>query len=156
MIARLRGTLIEKTPPELVIDVQGVGYELSASMTTHYSLPATGEPIELFTHMVVREDAQLLYGFATQSERKLFRLLLSVTGVGAKVALSILSGMTPDECLQCLATKDVARLTKVPGIGKKTAERLVFDLKDKVQSSLDVSAAGAGTASSESGGSARA
>jgi len=136
VISRLRGTLIEKTPPGLVIDVQGVGYELNASMTTHYVLPSMGEPVELFTHMVVREDAQLLFGFATRSEKRLFQLLLSVTGVGAKVALSVLSGMTADEFLACVATKDVTRLTKVPGIGKKTAERLVFDLKDKVEASM--------------------
>lgn len=143
MISRLRGTLIEKTPPGLVIDVQGVGYELDASMTTHYALPMTGEPVELFTHMVVREDAQLLFGFATRSEKRLFRLLLSVNGVGAKVALSILSGMTSDEFLACVASNDATRLTKVPGIGKKTAERLVFDLKDKVEASMDVGAGGA-------------
>ena len=155
MISRLRGTLIEKTPPGLIIDVQGVGYELDASMTTHYALPMIGEPVELFTHMVVREDAQLLFGFATRSEKKLFRLLLSVTGVGAKVALSILSGMTSDEFLACVATKDVARLTKVPGIGKKTAERLVFDLKDKVEASIDTSANSNGATSSANTGSAR-
>ncbi len=139
MISRLRGILIEKSPPELVVDVGGVGYELGASMTTHYALPALGQEIEIFTHMVVREDAQLLYGFATQNERRLFRLLLSVNGVGAKVALSILSGMTPDEFLACVVNKDVVRLTKVPGIGKKTAERLVFDLKDKVDVSTRAS-----------------
>jgi len=139
VIGRLRGTLLEKSPPALLLDVQGVGYELDASMTTHYALPACGEPLELFTHLQVREDAHRLYGFATQSERRLFRLLLSVNGVGAKVALSILSGMTPDEFLHCVATPDISRLTKVPGIGKKTAERLVFDLKDKVNASVDLS-----------------
>ena len=151
MISRLRGTLLEKTPPGLVIDVQGVGYELDASMTTHYALPTTGEPVELFTHMVVREDAQLLFGFATRSEKRLFRLLLSVNGVGAKVALSILSGMTSDEFLACVATKDVARLTKVPGIGKKTAERLVFDLKDKVEAATDAQASGGASTPADSG-----
>jgi len=156
VIGRLRGTLLEKTPPGLLIDVQGVGYELDASMTTHYALPKTGDPVELFTHLVVREDAQLLYGFATLSERRLFRLLLSVNGVGAKVALSILSGMTPDEFLQCVATSDIARLTKVPGIGKKTAERLVFDLKDKVDAPLDAAGGGLGAASGGATGSARA
>jgi len=156
VISRLSGTLLEKTPPGLVIDVQGVGYQLDASMTTHYALPVTGETVELFTHMVVREDAQLLFGFATRSERKLFRLLLSVNGVGAKVALSILSGMTPDEFLSCVATKDVTRLTKVPGIGKKTAERLVFDLKDKVEASMDVSSNVGGSDANEESGSARA
>jgi len=132
VIGRLRGKLIEKTPPALLVDVHGVCYELDASMTTHYVLPGLGAEVELFTHLVVREDAQLLYGFATPAERRLFRLLLSVNGVGAKVALSILSGMTADEFFQAVASNDIARLTKVPGIGKKTAERVVFDLKDKV------------------------
>ena len=156
MISRLRGNLIEKTPPGLVIDVQGVGYELDASMNTHYALPAVGEVVELFTVMVVREDAQLLFGFSTRSEKRLFRLLLSVNGVGAKVALSILSGMTPDEFLACVATKDVTRLTKVPGIGKKTAERLVFDLKDKVEASIDVSTGANGSSTTSANGSFRA
>ncbi len=156
MIGRLKGILLEKTPPGLVVDVHGVGYELDASMTTHYALPVAGETVELFTHMVVREDAQLLYGFATLSERRLFRLLLSVNGVGAKVALSILSGMTPDEFLTCVATGDSHRLTKVPGIGKKTAERLVFDLKDKVEAASESAGAGHGATASPSAGSARA
>jgi len=155
VIGRLKGVILEKTPPGLVVDVQGVGYELDASMTTHYALAAVGQPVELFTHMVVREDAQLLYGFATQSERRLFRLLLSVNGVGAKVALSILSGMTSDEFLACVVTQDIARLTKVPGIGKKTAERLVFDLKDKVEASADLPGVGHGSATDAGAGSQR-
>lgn len=132
MIGRLTGKLIEKNPPSLVLDVQGVGYEVDAPMSTHYALPALNENIALFTHLVVREDAQLLYGFATRTERVLFRALLKVNGVGAKVALSILSGMSADEFLACIASKDVAALTRVPGIGKKTAERLLVELQDKV------------------------
>jgi len=156
VIGRLNGTILEKTPPGLVVDVQGVGYELNASMTTHYALPAAGQSVQLFTHMVVREDAQLLYGFATQSERRLFRLLLTVNGVGAKVALSILSGMTPDEFLACVVTQDVTRLTKVPGIGKKTAERLVFDLKDKVEATAELPGLGGENAAQPAAGSAKA
>jgi Holliday junction DNA helicase RuvA len=134
MIGRLTGNLLEKNPPSLLVDVQGVGYEVDAPMSTFYALPAVGEVVALFTHMVVREDAQLLYGFATRTERVLFRALLKVNGVGAKVALAILSGMNTDEFLSCVATKDVTALTRVPGIGKKTAERLLVELQDKVES----------------------
>lgn len=134
MIGRLTGVLLEKNPPSLLIDVQGVGYEVDAPMSTFYSLPALGESVALFTHLVVREDAQLLFGFATRTERVLFRALLKVNGVGAKVALSILSGLSTDEFLSCIATKDVAALVRVPGIGKKTAERLLIELQDKVES----------------------
>lgn len=132
MIGRLTGTLLEKNPPALLIDVQGVGYEVDAPMSTFYALPATGETVALLTHLVVREDAQLLYGFASSTERVLFRALLKVNGVGAKVALAILSGLSTDEFLSCVATKDVAALVRVPGIGKKTAERLLVELQDKV------------------------
>lgn len=137
MIGRLTGKLVEKNPPSLVLDVQGVGYEVDAPMSTHYALPGLNESIALFTHMVVREDAQLLYGFSTRTERVLFRALLKVNGVGAKVALSILSGMNSDEFLSCVTNKDVAALTRVPGIGKKTAERLLVELQDKV-GTLDI------------------
>ncbi len=137
MIGRLTGKLVEKNPPSLVLDVQGVGYEVDAPMSTHYALPALNESVALFTHLVVREDAQLLYGFATRTERVLFRALLKVNGVGAKVALSILSGMNSDEFLACVTNKDVAALTRVPGIGKKTAERLLVELQDKV-GTLDI------------------
>lgn len=137
MIGRLTGKLVEKNPPSLVLDVQGVGYEVDAPMSTHYALPALNESIALFTHMVVREDAQLLYGFATRTERVLFRALLKVNGIGAKVALSILSGMSADEFLACVMNKDLAALTRVPGIGKKTAERLLVELQDKV-GTLDI------------------
>ncbi len=131
MIGRLTGSLLEKNPPTLLLDVQGVGYEVDAPMSTFYSLPALGETAALFTHMVVREDAQLLYGFATRTERVLFRGLLKVNGVGAKVALAILSNMSADEFIACVATKDVNALVRVPGIGKKTAERLLVELQDK-------------------------
>ncbi len=134
MIGRLTGSLLEKNPPTLVLDVQGVGYEVDAPMSTFYALPALGENVSLLTHMVVREDAQLLYGFATRTERVLFRALLKVNGVGAKVALSILSGMSADEFISCVATKDITALVRVPGIGKKTAERLLIELQDKFDS----------------------
>jgi Holliday junction DNA helicase RuvA len=146
VIGRIKGILIEKNPPGLVIDVQGLGYELEATMPTFYGLPATGNTVELHTHLIVREDAHLLFGFATQAERSVFRALLKVSGVGAKVALSILSGMTSDEFLACIAKKDVAALTKVPGIGKKTAERLIVEMHDKVEK-LGGSATLAGTPS---------
>jgi len=134
MIGRLEGTLLEKNPPALLVDVQGIGYEVDVPMSTFYSLPATGEPMALLVHMVVREDAMLLYGFGTSLERTLFRALLKVNGVGAKVALSILSGMSADEFLACVAREDADALVRVPGIGKKTAERLLVELKDRVAS----------------------
>lgn len=132
MIGRLSGTLLEKNPPAILIDVQGVGYEVDVPMSTFYGLPEAGQSVELHTHFVVREDAQLLFGFATKRERALFRALLKVNGVGAKVALSILSGLTAEEFFQCVAAKDAVALTRVPGIGKKTAERLLVEMHDKV------------------------
>lgn len=132
MIGRLTGVLLEKNPPSLLVDVQGVGYEVDVPMSTFYALPAQGESVALFTHLVVREDAQLLYGFGSRTERVLFRALLKVNGVGAKVALAILSGLSTDEFLSCIASKDVSALVRVPGIGKKTAERLLVELQDKV------------------------
>ncbi|MFK8083144.1 MAG: Holliday junction branch migration protein RuvA [Granulosicoccus sp.] len=144
MIGRLTGTLLEKNPPSLVIDVQGVGYEVDAPMSTFYALPQANEAVSLFTHLVVREDAQLLYGFGTRTERVLFRALLKVNGIGAKVALSILSGMSTDEFLACISTKDVNALVRVPGIGKKTAERLLVELQDKVDA-LDIGGLPTGT-----------
>ena len=144
MKGRLTGKLLEKNPPSLLLDVQGVGYEVDAPMSTFYALPQVNETISLFTHLVVREDAQLLYGFASRTERVLFRALLKVNGVGAKVALSILSGMSTDEFLSCVATKDVTALCRVPGIGKKTAERLLVELQDKVDS-LEVGGLPTGT-----------
>lgn len=132
MIGRLTGTLVRKEPPSLLLDVGGVGYELEAPMSTFYDLPASGENVVLFTHLVVREDAHLLYGFTRESQRQLFRNLLKVNGVGPRVALAVLSGLTEQELLTCLAHEDIARLTKVPGIGRKTAERLVIEMRDKV------------------------
>ena len=132
MIGRINGTLVEKNPPAVLVSVQGVGYEVDVPMSTFYGLPELGQPVELHTHFVVREDAQLLFGFATKRERALFRALLKVNGVGAKVALSILSGMTAEEFFKCVASKDAVALTRVPGIGKKTAERLLVEMADKV------------------------
>lgn len=132
MIGRLSGFLLEKNPPAILINVQGVGYEVDVPMSTFYGLPEIGEPVELHTHFVVREDAQLLFGFGTRRERALFRALLKVNGVGAKVALSILSGLSAEEFFQCIAKKDSVALTRVPGIGKKTAERLLVEMQDKV------------------------
>ncbi|HET8731485.1 MAG TPA: Holliday junction branch migration protein RuvA [Moraxellaceae bacterium] len=131
MIARLQGHLIEKQPPVLVVDVHGVGYELEAPMSTFYKV-TLGAPVTLFTHQVVREDAQLLYGFATRDERDLFRTLLKVNGVGPKLALAILSGMEADAFAACVRQGDVATLVRIPGVGKKTAERLVMELRDRV------------------------
>ena len=132
MIGRLKGTLASKQPPGLMIDVGGVGYELEAPMSTFYDLPAVGESVTLFTHQVVREDAHLLFGFARESERRLFRALLKVSGVGAKMALAVLSGMSADDFARCIETDDVTALTRLPGIGKKTAERLVVEMRDRL------------------------
>lgn len=131
MIARLKGLLIEKTPPHVVIDCNGVGYECEVPMSTFYNLPAVGESITLLTHFVVREDAQLLYGFGTERERATFRQLLKVNGIGAKSALSILSGLSVEDLIQAVALQETGLLTRVPGVGKKTAERLLLELKDK-------------------------
>lgn len=132
MIARLTGTILEKQPPALVLDVGGVGYELEAPMSTFYQLPAQGERISLFTHLVVREDAQLLYGFWREADRQLFRALLKVSGIGAKIALAVLSSMNLDEFSLCIQAGDTASLTRIPGIGKKTAERLVIEMRDRL------------------------
>ncbi len=131
MIGRLSGTLLEKTPPFILIDCNGVGYECEVPMSTFYNLPAIGEKVVVLTHFVVREDAQLLYGFGSDQERATFRLLLKVNGIGAKSALSILSGLSIDDLVQAVAMQEPAMLTRVPGIGKKTAERLLLELKDK-------------------------
>lgn len=132
MIGRLRGQLVEKQPPQLLLDVNGVGYEVSAPMSTFFELPMIGETVQLVIHFHVREDAQVLYGFLTESERSLFRQLLKVTGVGAKMALAILSGMNPHEFAQCIGRADTAALVRLPGVGKKTAERLIMEMRDKV------------------------
>lgn len=142
MIGRLKGTLLRKEPPALLVDVGGVGYEIEAPMTTFYDLPAVGETVVLHTHLVVREDAHLLYGFAREGQRRLFRELLKVNGVGPRIALAILSGLNDAELARCVAGEDVARLTQVPGIGRKTAERLIVELRDKLPSPVaDVSVA---------------
>ena len=132
MISRLTGKLIEKTPPQIVIDVNGVGYEADVSMQTFYNLPPLCETVQVFTQLVVREDAHLLFGFATAEERKTFRQLIKVSGIGAKTALGILSAMTADELAQAVAEEDVKRLSSAPGIGKKTAERMVLELRGKL------------------------
>lgn len=131
MIGRLSGTLLEKTPPLVLIDCNGVGYECEVPMSTFYNLPAVGEKVVMLTHLVVREDAQLLYGFGSSQERATFRQLLKVNGIGAKSALSILSGLSIDELVQAVALQETTMLTRVPGVGKKTAERLLLELKDK-------------------------
>lgn len=132
MIGRLTGELAEKQPPQLLLDVNGVGYEVEASMNTFYKLPALGQSVVLYTHMVVREDAQLLYGFADQQERILFRALIKTNGVGPKLALAILSGTSSEEFIRCVHNEDSATLVRIPGVGKKTAERLIVEMKDKL------------------------
>jgi Holliday junction DNA helicase RuvA len=136
MIGRLSGTLVEKTPPQVLLDVHGVAYEVDVPMSTFYNLPATGATVTLFTHLVVREDAHLLYGFGTENERGAFRQLLKISGIGARTALSVLSGMSVAELAQAVTLQEAARLTRVPGIGKKTAERLLLELKDKLGADL--------------------
>eukprot|EP01034_Spumella_vulgaris_P036459 gene36459-44968_t len=132
MIGKLTGILSDKNPPEVVVDCHGVGYEVNVPMSTFYNLPATGEKVTLVTHFVVREDAQILYGFATLSEREAFRQLIKISGVGPRTALSVLSGMSVTDLSQAITTQEVGRLVKVPGIGKKTAERLLLELKGKL------------------------
>ena len=132
MIGRITGILVEKHPPQIVVSCQGVGYEIDVPMSTFYPLPRTGEEVTLLTHLVVREDAHLLFGFLTVAERAAFRQLLRISGVGPKVALAVLSGLSVEDLAAAVATEDAVRLTKVPGIGKKTAERLVLELRDKL------------------------
>ena len=132
MIGRLRGTLVEKQPPWLLLDVHGVGYEVEATMSTFYDLPAVGAECTLYTHLVVRDDAHRLFGFASEAERTLFRRLIRISGVGAKLALTILSGMSVEDFGRCVQGSDSAALTRLPGVGKKTAERLIVELRDGV------------------------
>ena len=132
MIGRITGVLAEKNPPQILVEAAGVGYEVEVPMSTFYNLPATGERIALLTHLVVREDAHLLYGFATESERRAFRQLLKISGVGARTALAVLSGMSVGELVEAVAAQESGRLVRVPGIGKKTAERLLLELKGKL------------------------
>src|SRR5439155_26932629 len=136
MIGRLSGTLVEKNPPQILLDVQGVAYEVDVPMSTFYNLPGLGDPITLFTHLVVREDAHLLFGFGSESERRTFRQLLKISGIGARTALSVLSGLSVAELVQTVTLQETGRLTKIPGIGKKTAERLLLELKDKLGADL--------------------
>lgn len=136
MIGRLAGILLEKNPPEIVVDAGGVGYEVSVPMSTFYDLPAAGAKLSLWTHLVVREDAQLLYGFLTQRERAIFRELIRIAGVGPRTALAVLSGMSVHELIEAVALQEAARLVKVPGIGKKTAERLLLELKGRLAPEL--------------------
>ena len=140
MIGRLTGILVEKNPPQLLLDVQGVAYEVDVPMSTFYNLPATGERIALYTQLVVREDAHLLFGFATEQERRAFRQLVKISGIGARTALSVLSGLSVAELAQAVTTQDTGRLTKIPGIGKKTADRLLLELKDKLGADLTATA----------------
>lgn len=131
MIGRLKGILLEKQPPHILVDVQGVGYELDAPMSTFYKLPTLGETVTLHTHMVVREDAQLLYAFAEKRERELFRELIRLNGVGPKLALALMSGLEVDELIRAVQAQDTSALVRVPGVGKKTAERLLIELRDR-------------------------
>ena len=132
MIGRLRGILAEKRPPYLLVEVNGVGYDLEASLSTFYKLPAVGQEVTLYTHLAVREDAHTLYGFAGLAERTLFRNLIKVSGIGAKLALLILSGMTVENFARCVQEGDTATLIRLPGIGKKTAERLIVEMRDRI------------------------
>ena len=136
MIGKLTGPLLEKNPPQILVDCHGVGYEVDVPMSTFYHLPASGERVALLTHFVVREDAQILYGFATPSEREAFRQLIKITGVGPRMALSVLSGLSVQDLAQAITAQEVGRLVKVPGIGKKTAERLLLELKGKIGADL--------------------
>ena len=138
MIGRISGILLEKNPPQIVVTAGGLGYEIDVPMSTLYQLPEIGQPVTLFTHLVVREDAHLLYGFASLDERVAFRQLVKISGVGAKLALAVLSGMETGELAQVIARQDVARLVRIPGIGRKTAERLLLELRGKMQDSASM------------------
>ena len=142
MIGYLRGRVLQKQPPFLLLDVHGVGYEVEATMATFYDMPDSGGEFALYTHLVVREDAQLLYGFASETERSLFRALIRVSGIGARLALAILSGMSVNDFIRCVRARDAAALTRLPGVGKKTAERLIVEMADRLADGPDVPAAG--------------
>ncbi|HEX5514117.1 MAG TPA: Holliday junction branch migration protein RuvA [Gammaproteobacteria bacterium] len=133
MIGRLWGVLVEKRPPWLLLDVNGVGYEVEAPMSTFYDLPAVSEKVTLYTHLAVKDDAHSLYGFATEQERTLFRSLIRVSGIGPRIALGILSGIRPDDFIRCIEQQDIPTLTRLPGIGKKTAERLLIEMRDRIK-----------------------
>ena len=139
MIGRLTGILLEKNPPQVLIDVHGVGYEVDVPMSTFYNLPGNGEKVTLLTHFIVREDGQFLYGFASESERYAFRQLIKISGVGARMALAVLSGLSVGDLAAAVAQQEIGRLIKVPGIGRKTAERLLLELKGKLAETTDIS-----------------
>ena len=141
MIGRLTGTLLEKNPPRILLDVQGVGYEVDVPMSTFYNLPATGERVTLHTHFVVREDGHFLFGFGGPAELAAFRQLVKISGIGPRMALAVLSGMSVDELARVVAAQEAGRLTKIPGIGKKTAERLLLELRDKLMPTVSLAAA---------------
>ncbi|MBN9371806.1 Holliday junction branch migration protein RuvA [Hydrogenophaga sp.] len=143
MIGKLSGTLLEKNPPQILLDCHGVGYEVDVPMSTFYHLPASGERVSLLTHFVVREDAQILYGFATAPERDAFRQLIKISGVGPRTALAVLSGLSVNDLAQAVSTQETGRIVKVPGIGKKTAERLLLELKGKLGVDLGLPAGAA-------------
>jgi|SRR5690554_635621 len=136
MIGRLTGTLLEKSPPQIIVDTGGIGYEVDVPMSTFYQLPAAGQKVTLFTHLAIRDDGHFLYGFATADERATFRQVLKVTGIGARTALALLSGLSVSELAQAVALQESGRLVKIPGIGKKTAERLLLELRDKLVQAL--------------------
>jgi Holliday junction DNA helicase RuvA len=144
MIGRIHGKLLEKHPPQIVVDVQGVGYELDVPMSTFYQLPATGAEVTLYTHLAVREDAHQLYGFGTEHERRAFRQLLKISGIGARTALSVLSGLSVADLRDAVSAQDAGRLIKIPGIGRKTAERLLLELRDKLDAVAGTPAAAKG------------
>jgi Holliday junction DNA helicase RuvA len=146
MIGRIAGTLLEKNPPEVLVEAGGVGYEIDVPMSTFYNLPALGERVTLLTHLVVREDAHQLYGFLTAAERQAFRQLIRISGVGSRTALAVLSGMSVGELAQSVALQESGRLTRIPGIGKKTAERLLLELKGKLGAALEGAAVGSAPA----------
>jgi Holliday junction DNA helicase RuvA len=137
MIGSVRGRIASKTPPQLTVEVGGLGYELEAPMSTFFLLPSVGEEVRLLTHLVVREDAHILYAFATENERRLFRSLIKVSGVGPKIALALLSGISVEAFALCVQNEDIAALTRVPGIGRKTAERLVVEMRDRLGPATD-------------------
>ena len=136
MIGRLSGTLLEKNPPQILLDVAGVAYEVDVPMSTFYNLPSTGEKVVLLTQLIVREDAHLLYGFGSENERRAFRLLTKISGIGAKIGLAVLSGLSVTELAQTITLQETGRLTQIPGIGKKTAERILLEMKDKLGANL--------------------
>ena len=144
MIGRIHGKLLEKRPPQIMVDVQGVGYELDVPMSTFYQLPAVGADVTLYTHLAVREDAHQLYGFGTEHERRAFRQLLKISGIGARTALSVLSGLSVADLRDAVSAQDAGRLVKIPGIGRKTAERLLLELRDKLDAVAGTPAAAKG------------